>query len=191
MHDPLLIIVNGLPASGKTTLAKRLGADLSLPILARDSIFETLYDGLECQDKGCPPLLGSASFKLLYTIAGSLLAARQPLIIEGFFGRPELRTAEFLNLKTTYNFEPVQILCGAEGKVLLERFLSRMRTVQRHKGLTDVGWIEQNREWMLKGNLTPLSLGGPVLEINTTTQDSFDYSTLVNQLAGFLQRPAQ
>src|SRR5690242_17072199 len=102
MMKPLLVIVNGLPASGKTTLAKRLSADLSLPVFSRDGIYETLYDVLHSQDDGGLPLLGSASYRLLYTITGSLLAAAQPLIVEGFFGRPELRSAEFSQLQSAY-----------------------------------------------------------------------------------------
>jgi predicted kinase len=187
MKNPLLIIINGLPASGKTTLAKRLGADLSLPILSRDIIFETLYTALECDNNSCPPLLGTASFKLLYKIAGALLAAKQPLIIEQFFGRPELRTTEFLELKSLYDFEPVQILCKAEGAALLERYLLRMKGLERDGGLQGPEGFEQNKARMLEGELTPLALGGPVIEIDTTTQASFDYSDLVNQLHNYLK----
>lgn len=33
---PLLVVVSGLPAAGKTTLSKRLSADLGLPHVCRD-----------------------------------------------------------------------------------------------------------------------------------------------------------
>src|SRR6266702_875446 len=121
MGKPLLIIVNGLPGAGKTTLARRLATDVELPAFSRDGIYETLYDALACRDNGLPPLLGSATFTLLYNITGSVLAARKSVIVEGFFGRPEIRTAEFLHLQHSYDFEPLQILCRAEGRVLLER----------------------------------------------------------------------
>ena len=153
MKNPLLIVVNGLPASGKTTLAQRLGADLALPVFSRDGIYATLFDALESQESAFQCRLGSASFMLLYKMAGSVLAAGQPLLVEGFFGRPELRTAEFLDLKRVYNFEPVQILCKAAGPVLLERYLLRMRSLEKNRGLQDAAGFEQYKERLLKGEL--------------------------------------
>src|ERR1700726_1425422 len=91
MGKPILIIVNGLPGTGKTTLTRRLAADVRLPAFSRDGMYETLYDALECQRYGCPPLIGPATFTLLYSVASSVLAAGQSLLIEGFFGRSELR----------------------------------------------------------------------------------------------------
>lgn len=84
MSKPLVIIVNGLPGTGKTTLAKRLEQDLRLPLFSRDGIYETLYDALDCQSHGSPPLMAPASFTMLYAIASTLLSAGQSMIIEGF-----------------------------------------------------------------------------------------------------------
>lgn len=182
MKKPILIIINGLPGSGKTTLAKRLSQNVGVPVFSRDGIYESLFDALDCDTAK----LGSASFSLLYSIAGSILAAGQPLIIEGFFGRPDLRSAEFLRLQQQHDFEPLQILCKADGAVLLERFLARAGSADRHAGHSDMAWLEQNRERLLRGQLEPLALDGQVIEIDTSTPDGFDYEAVLRQVRSVL-----
>ncbi len=186
MKKPVLIIVNGLPASGKTTLARRLAADVQLPVFSRDGMYETLYDALQGDSNECPPLLGAATFTLLYYVAGSLLAAGQSLLVEGFFGRSELRSAEFLQLQQAHDFEPFQIVCRADGTILLERFLARVETAERHAGHRDLEWLERNKEQFFQGHLTPLALGGRLVEIDTTTPHSFDYADLLQQVKATL-----
>lgn len=184
MGKPVLIIVNGLPGTGKTTLTKRIASDVGLPAFSRDGLYETLYDALACESNGCPPLLGQASFTLLYAVTSSILAAGHSLIVEGFFGNPKLRGAEFLQLQLAHDFEPFQILCNADGEVLLARFLARMESEERHAGhhSQDLAWIEQNKELLLQGHLPPLALGGQLVEIDTTTPHRFDYADLLQHI---------
>jgi predicted kinase len=186
VERPLLIIVNGLPASGKTTLSKRLGQDLHLPVFSRDGIYETLFDALSQDPMSTSPLMGSAAFSLFYYVIGSVLAAQQPVIIEQFFGHPELRTAELVELQHRYDFEPFQILCKADGNVLVERFLARVASGDRHAGQAGLEWVEQNRERLLMAVLPPLALDGHLVEVDTTTSDTFDYDTLLRQVQSAL-----
>jgi predicted kinase len=183
MEKPVLIIVNGLPGSGKTTLAKQLAHDLSLPIFSRDGIYETLVDAF-AGDKH--EALGSASFSLLYYVVGSVIAAGQALIIEGFFGRPDLRTAELVRLQSHHDFEPFQILCKADGAVLIERFLARASSSSRHAGHSDLEWLEQNKARLVQGRLLPLTLGGQLVEIDTTSPERYDYDGLLRRVRAVL-----
>jgi hypothetical protein len=102
------------------------------------------------------------------------------MIVEGFFGLPALRTAEFLHLQHMYDFEPLQILCKADGAILLERFLARVGTEERHISHRDLEWLEQNKERLLQGHLSPLALNGQLIEIDTT--HTFDYANLLQQI---------
>jgi predicted kinase len=182
MRKPILIIVNGLPGAGKTTLAGRLARDLRLPLLSRDGIYETLVDALGGDTGSLSPRLGTAAFRLLYHTAASVLISGSPLIVEGFFGRPELRTAEFLELQHRADFQPFQILCHADGEALLRRFLARIESAERHAAHPDLQWLDENRERLLSGALSPLALDGHRYEIDTTTPDPVAYAALLQRL---------
>jgi len=159
---PLLIIVNGLPGTGKTTLAGRLAADLGFPTFSRDGLYETLYDAMEGSTAGPLSSLGAAAYALLYDVTGTVLAAGQPVIVEGFFGRPDLRRAEFLRLRARHDFEPLEILCTADGQVLMQRFLARMASGERHRGHLDREWLQHNEARLLGDAIGALETGGGV-----------------------------
>ncbi|HEY1387626.1 MAG TPA: ATP-binding protein [Ktedonobacterales bacterium] len=185
---PLLIIVNGLPGTGKTTLAGRLAADLGLPTFSRDGLYETLYDALDGSAAGTPPTsLGAAAYALLYEVAGAVLAAGQPVIVEGFFGRRDERRAELLRLQERHDFEPLEILCRADGQALMQRFLARMASGERHRGHLDREWLEHNEARLLGGQLAPLAIGRQVIEIDTTTAQSFVYADVLRHVQAALQ----
>lgn len=46
-HKPLLILIQGAPGSGKTTLAKELSLDFNLPFFEADQYFEDMYGNYE------------------------------------------------------------------------------------------------------------------------------------------------
>ena len=48
---PRLLIVNGLPGSGKTTLSRELAPRLGLPLISKDDIKELLFDQLGWSDR--------------------------------------------------------------------------------------------------------------------------------------------
>lgn len=184
---PLLIIVNGLPGTGKTTLARRLAADLGLPTFSRDGLYETLYDALDSSMAVQPSSLGAAAYALLYEVAGAVLAAGRPVIVEGFFGRRDVRRAELLRLQERHDFEPLEIMCKADGQALMQRFLARMASGERHRGHLDREWLEHNEARLLGGQLTPLAVGRQIIEIDTTTPHSFAYADVLQHVQAALR----
>ncbi|MCF8058644.1 MAG: ATP-binding protein [Bacteriovoracaceae bacterium] len=51
MPNPKLIIVIGLPASGKTTLAKKLSEKFKVPLITKDQLKICLIDKLTKKDE--------------------------------------------------------------------------------------------------------------------------------------------
>ena len=71
MRPPLLVVVTGMPAAGKTTVAESLSRSLSLPLVAKDAVKERFYDTLGTGDLEWSERLGTASFALLFDFAHS------------------------------------------------------------------------------------------------------------------------
>jgi predicted kinase len=71
---PLLLLISGHPASGKTTLAQQLAPLLHLPLLSKDVIKEALYDTLGWSDHPWAHQFGAASGAVLFAMIERQLA---------------------------------------------------------------------------------------------------------------------
>ena len=178
MPTPLLVIISGAPASGKTTLGKRLAADCRLPFVGKDDFKEVLFDTLGTGDRDWSRRLGIATYHLLYHCVAMQLKVGRSLIVESNF-RGEFAAARFLDLKTTYGFEPFQILCRTERDVLLERFKRRARSGERHPGHLDALLIEEFAAGQQDTEYDFLPLGGTTITVDTTDFANVNYPALV------------
>lgn len=185
MKEPLVIIVSGPPASGKSSLARQFAQELKLPLLYKDGIKENLFDSLGWQDRAWSRKLGQATYRLLYYFIEAQLAAGQSLIVESNFS-PEA-TAKFRELQEKYPFRPFQVLCRAEGSVLVARYAARATDPDRHPGHVDLETLEELKPVLLKGYLAPLEIGGEVVEVDTTDFSKIDIAGLCSRLQQVLQ----
>ena len=174
---PLVIVVNGLPATGKTTLARRLATDLHLPLLAKDVIKETLFETLGWSDRAWSRQLGAATMALLYKLLEEQLRAGQPCIVECNF-YPDRDTERFRELAQAYRVAFFQILCIADGPTLYARYCQRALSADRHPGHVETHNLNEHRELLLRGRIEPLPLGGALYELDTTDFATMDYARL-------------
>jgi predicted kinase len=176
--DPLLIVITGLPGTGKTTLGRRLAADLTLPFIYKDGIKEILFDQLGWSDRAWSRTLGLATYALLYHFVEIELAARRAFIVESNF-HPTHATPRFAALRARYGFRPFQVLCRTEGATLLARYRARTASGERHPGHVDQTVIEELKEQLATGRADPLDLAGPRWEVDTTDPARMDYAGLL------------
>jgi predicted kinase len=130
-HMAELTIILGVPASGKTTLARRLAVDLSLACLCKDDIKEALFDSLGTGDHRWSGTLSAASFAVLGRLAGAQLALGRSVIVEGNW-----RAAHAAVLRAALAdgaARATQVWCCAEPAEIVRRFTQR----KRHAGHLD------------------------------------------------------
>ena len=180
---PLVLIVTGPPASGKTSLARRLAPMLGLPLLCKDSVKEVLFETLGWSDRAWSQRLGGASMEVLYAFIEAHLAVGASCAVEANFAA-QYATPAFRRLSERYTCLPIQVNCSADPEVLVERFRLRALSGERHPGHHD--YYAESRP-PSAGRTEPLDIGGHVIECDTT--DAVDQDALAARVRALWQQP--
>ena len=126
------ILVAGVPASGKTTMAKRLSQALNAPVFSKDAIKETLYDTVGFASRAQKVKLGEAAFAMMIQAADECLAHGLPVILENNF---ETATNPALRDMLARRGCPVlTVMMTGDWEAVHARFLRRNESPERHRG---------------------------------------------------------
>lgn len=144
---PVLVIITGLPCSGKTTLARRLASDLHLPLVTKDGIKEILFETVGWSDREWSRKLGAATYELMYHWIEILLAAGVSLAAESNFP-PEIASERLTAIRQTHPFNPVIVECYTTADELRARWQRRAAHNTRHPGHRDADALEDFFEFV-------------------------------------------
>lgn len=178
--NPKLVVLQGVPGAGKTTLMSRLAKDLSLPAVAKDEIKENLYEIFGTVDLAWKEMLGRASIRMLYELIDELLAAKQSFIVENAFFS-QYAVPQLTELASKHNAEIIEIYCHVSIDVAKQRFVERQKSGQRHPGHRDdlhAKYIEDEKFW---ARYQPLNIGTS-FTIQTEKSDEGAYQLLIAEL---------
>lgn len=166
--SPLLIIITGLPAAGKTTLASALGAQLQLPVVSKDDYKQVLLDLMPEDERLIRNSeAGKAGYFVMLKVAEVLLTAGRSLIMETHFYRG-VSELNLLPLAERHQAQVLQIFCDVGMEELKLRHAARVAAQTRpyidHPNIHDRLPENANRE--------PLDLRAPLLRVNTAVPDA-------------------
>lgn len=157
-----VIIVTGIPASGKSALANELKRVTNFPIISKDKIKENLYDSLGCGSREESRKLGLAAMNILWSQANDFVVANISCILEANF-KPEFNNAkDFKNINSSI----IQVMCKADPEVVFNRFSERAKA-DRHPGHFDLQSLDEFKKVIFNG-LKPLEYSDYFFEIDTT-----------------------
>ena len=152
---PVFVVVDGPPASGKSTLAPALAQGLCLPLLAKDTIKDALMEVMPPVDVEHSRQLGRASVGIMLS-----LAAASPVgaVLESNFYRGRA-VAALQQLPGPV----VEVLCRCDRHVASARY--RRRAGTRAAGHFDL--VRTDHELWNDEVSEPVAGGWPVVEVDT------------------------
>ncbi|OJX80283.1 AAA family ATPase [Leifsonia sp. 71-9] len=168
------LLINGVPASGKTTLARRLEDALGLPLVTKDDIKESLADAVSVPLPTSP--LGAIASDTMWALAGLIDGT---VIVESFWFSG--RDGGFLRrgLEEAGIVGGVELWCEASAEITRDRYLTR----PRHHAHDDA---QRLGEWeAFQRDAQPLS-GFPVLRVDT--EHPVDVDELASRVRDLLRR---
>ncbi len=127
-----LIILAGMPASGKTTFSKKLSHALGYPVLEKDEIKEELFDVIGFENYTQKRLMDTAATAVLLRCADSLLGGGQSLIMVNNFREDAKAAVE--NLLSKHQCQAVFVFFDGDGDVFYQRYVERDNLHLRHLG---------------------------------------------------------
>jgi predicted kinase len=155
-----LIVVSGAPGTGKSTIAGELGAGLRFCVLSLDPVKEALADVLGLGDENWSNRVGDAAAEVVFRLAASFPDA----VAEGWWrgARRDRAVAEFAGA--------IEVFCFCDPALAARRTAARIgagrhpihRDVINPAGVGSAAHIAS-----LAATVTPLRLGGPLIEVDT------------------------
>jgi glucokinase len=161
----LVVLVNGLPASGKSTLAPSLAFALGLPLFSKDVIKEThasvLGSAAPASGREWNRALGAAASETMWAL---LADAPGGAVLESSW-RADVRSLVAAGLARAGVSRAVEVWCDVPAGVAWQRYVERWPSVHPIHGA-----LMTAEEWaVMVANEEPLGLG-PVIRVDTTTR---------------------
>jgi predicted kinase len=170
---PPLVIVSGAPGIGKTTLAAILAQDLQLPLIARDALKEEIADALEPDADGASGIspeyssaIGRAAYSILFAVTDRLLDAGVGVIVESNFRRG---VSEVWLEPKVAKANTVLVHCEASHELIVERFVGRAGSADRHRVHPDLDRLEVLEQELTARRYEPLELGITTIRVDTSS----------------------
>lgn len=194
-----LIILAGMPATGKSTVAAAVQKHFGFPVIEKDNIKEALFDTIGFEGYPAKRQLDVASNEILLRMMKAMIAADCSLIVDNNFDE---ESAEKLRLLLEdHPVRCVTVFLSGDPQVLYERYVARDSAGLRHLGhamqtnypphpgestvfnMTREGFDER----FVHRKMDNLTWGGKQIRIDATYPEKVDINALIHCIEEYLK----
>jgi gluconate kinase len=166
----MLILLTGLPGSGKTTLAGKLADGLDLPLIAKDHFKEILFDTMGIGDRAWSRRIGQAAIALQYDAMATIKTAVVDSALWTGISEPEV---------VKLGLPLVQVFCQCPFETARDRYFARTR----HEGfIAEKMTLADYEQYHVLEE--PLRLECPIISVDTSSE--VDEIGLIEQLRSYV-----
>lgn len=101
------ILVTGIPAAGKSTMAETLAEHFNLPVISKDRMKELMYDDIGFQSREEKVKLGIAAMNIMYYMAEQFMKRNQAFLLENNF--ENISKESLFNLLEKYSYQAITV----------------------------------------------------------------------------------
>jgi predicted kinase len=195
-----LIILTGIPASGKTTFSKYLSKELRIPVISKDFIKEILFDDLGFQSRAEKVQLGVASMNIMYGLAEESMKIGVPVILENNFENSSKE--KLIELIDTYGYKVINIRFEGDISKIYDRFVKRDLSEERHIGhvtnqcyppvepfiRTTALTLENFENMVVCRGIRDFDIGSDIIHVDSTDLNKINYSEIINEVKDKIER---
>ncbi|MDE7194095.1 MAG: ATP-binding protein [Oscillospiraceae bacterium] len=188
-----IIIVQGYLAAGKSTFARELARELSIPCFVKDTFKIALCQSVQIDSREVSSRFSAVTFDGMVYAAERLMEAGFPLILEGNFLPAGVKKTDEAGVlreliarhgcrSLTFKF------CGEIGE-LYERFAAREGTPERGRANTMFTLPTLEEFTLFCRNMDGFDAGGEVITVDTSDSfKSMDFNALIAKAREFVER---
>ena len=194
-----LIIIAGMPATGKSTLAKKLSDALGLAILEKDEIKDEMFDTIGFKDRKEKRALDVAANAILLRCTENLLDKGNSLIIVNNFDSDMSGRVQDMIDKAGCNC--ITVFLNGDPEVLYKRYVARDARHSRHMGHTFIDRYpplegddvnrsmtrEYFRDRFENHGMADFKLKGKRIDLDATHPEQIDVEKLISDIKGALK----
>jgi glucokinase len=155
------ILVNGVPASGKSTVSRMVSTALDVPLLPLDTVKEALFAELGTGDRLHNRRFGRASYGAIWALVADF-PPRSVVVVDAWFGFQPIDVLTD-HLERAGVSRIVEVWCHAPAEVIAQRYAARAG--ERHMGHLGLDYVPELRQ--LAAQAAPLAIG-PVVTVDTS-----------------------